>query len=123
MTDEQFERLLQTIQAQTRALEAQAEALAKIATAVASTETIHTELATEIKQLRNVNVLGTALSLCRSRSTENKPLQENGGLAGAIADICKFVDTGKTPENWKDYITNEIYVKTFSGKPLKMEEI
>ena len=31
MTDEQFERLLQTIQAQTRALEAQAEALAKIA--------------------------------------------------------------------------------------------
>jgi hypothetical protein len=102
MTDEQFERLLQTIQAQTRALEAQAEALNKF---------------------KDVALLGTALGLCKTRSTENVPLQEEGGLAGAIEDIGKFLDTGKTPENWKDSVTNEIYIKTFSGKPLKVDEI
>lgn len=102
MTDEQFSLFLDAINAQTDAIKAQTQAFA---------------------QLKNVLVLNTALSLSKTRSTENIPLQEEGGLAGAIEDISKFLDGAKVPENWKDSITNEIYVKTFSGKPLKMEEI
>lgn len=102
MTDEQLSLFLDAINAQTEAIKAQTKAFA---------------------QLKNVLVLNTALSLSKTRSTENMPLQEEGGLAGAIEDIGKFLDSGKTPENWKDNVTNEIYIKTFSGKPLKVEEI
>lgn len=123
MTDEQFEKFMAMMQAQTAAIQAQAEALAKIANAVAGMESAQAELMAEIKRVRNVGVLSTALSLCRSKSTENTPLQESGGLSGAIDDINKYCDTAKTPDNWKDYVTNEIYVKTFSGKPLKFEKI
>jgi hypothetical protein len=109
MTDEQFNIFMEAIKAQTEAIQnlnaslsAQVEALNK---------------------LKDVSLLGTALGLCKTRSTENVPLQEEGGLAGAIEDIGKFLDSGKTPENWKDSVTNEIYIKTFSGKPLKVDEI
>ena len=102
MTGEQFRLFLDAINAQTDAIKAQTQALA---------------------QLKSVLVLNTALSLSKTRSTENIPLQEEGGLAGAIEDIGKFLEESKVPENWKGNITNEIYVKTFSGKPLKMEEI
>jgi len=126
MTEEQFEKFLSMMQAQmqaqTAAMQSQADSLAKIATAISGADGTG-NLSTEVKRLRNVVALDAALSLSRSRSTENTPLQENGGLAGAIKDIENFSETGKTPENWKDYVTNEIYVKTFSGKPLKMEEI
>lgn len=125
MTDEQFEKFMSMMQGQmqtqTDALQAQAKALEKIASALAGTEAAG--ITSEIKRLRNVEMLNTALSLCRSRSTENTPLQESGGLSGAIDDIDKFSETAKTPENWKDYVTNEIYIKTFSGKPLKIENI
>lgn len=109
MTDEQFNIFMEAIKAQTEAIQnlnaslsAQVEALNK---------------------LKDVSLLATALGLCKTRSTENVPLQEEGGLAGAIEDIGKFLDSGKTPENWKDSVTNEIYIKTFSGKPLKVDEI
>ena len=109
MTDDQFNIFMEAIKAQTEAIQnlnaslsAQVEALNK---------------------LKDVSLLGTALGLCKTRSTENVPLQEEGGLAGAIEDIGKFLDSGKTPENWKDSVTNEIYIKTFSGKPLKVDEI
>ncbi|MBO4435387.1 MAG: hypothetical protein J5791_00675 [Fibrobacter sp.] len=109
MTDEQFNIFMEAIKAQTEAIQnlnaslsAQVEALNK---------------------LKDVSLLGTALGLCKTRSTENVPLQEEGGLAGAIEDIGKFLESGKTPENWKDSVTNEIYIKTFSGKPLKVDEI
>ena len=109
MTDAQFEKFLESMQAQT-------EAIKNLnATLSAQTE--------ELKKFKDVSLLGTALSLCKTRSTENIPLQEEGGLAGAIEDIGKFLESGKTPENWKDSVTNEIYIKTFSGKPLKVDEI
>ena len=109
MTDEQFNIFMEAIKAQTEAIQnlnaslsAQVEALNK---------------------LKDVSLLGTALGLCKTRSTENVPLQEEGGLAGAIEDIGKFLDGGKAPKTWKDSVTNEIYIKTFSGKPLKVDEI
>ena len=109
MTDDQFNIFMEAIKAQTEAIQnlnaslsAQVEALNK---------------------LKDVSLLGTALGLCKTRSTENVPLQEEGGLAGAIEDIGKFIDGAKVPENWNDSVTNEIYVKTFSGKPLKVDQI
>ena len=102
MTDKQFEKFAAMMQAQTEAIQAQTQALTK---------------------LKNAMVLNTALSLSKTRTTENIPLQEEGGLAGAIEDIGKFVDGTKIPDNWKGSITNEIYIKTFSGKPLKIDEI
>ena len=113
MTDEQFEKFTAMMQAQTEAMQAQTKVLEKILT----------DLGSEIKFLRKAETLKTALDLCKTRSTENVPLQEEGGLAGAIEDIGKFLESGKTPENWKDSVTNEIYIKTFSGKPLKVDEI
>ena len=110
MTDEQFEKFMAMMQAQTEAINRLADSLAP-------------SICNEINALRKVEVLNTALSLCKSKSTENTPLQESGGLTGAINDINKFCDTAKTPDNWKDYVTNEIYIKTFSGKPLKIEDI
>ena len=102
MTDEQFSLFMDAMKAQTDAIKAQTQAF---------------------NQLRSVLVLNTALGLCKTRSTENIPLQEEGGLAGAIEDIGKFIDGAKVPENWNDSVTNEIYVKTFSGKPLKVDQI
>ena len=102
MTDEQFSIFMDAMKAQTEAIKAQTQAF---------------------NQLRSVLVLNTALGLCKTRSTENIPLQEEGGLAGAIEDIGKFIDEAKVPENWNDSVTNEIYVKTFSGKPLKVDQI
>ena len=109
MTDVQFEKFLELMQAQTDAI-----------------KNLNSTLSAQVEALnkfKNVALLGTALGLCKTRSTENVPLQEEGGLAGAIEDIGKFLDSGKTPENWKDSVTNEIYIKTFSGKPLKVDEI
>ena len=109
MTDVQFEKFLELMQAQTEAINN-------------LNATLSTEVET-LKKLKDVSLLGTALNLCKTRSTENVPLQEEGGLAGAIEDIGKFLESAKTPENWKDSVTNEIYIKTFSGKPLKVDEI
>lgn len=109
MTDEQFNIFMEAIKAQTEAIQNLS------ATLSAQVEALN--------KFKDVSLLGTALGLCKTRSTENVPLQEEGGLAGAIEDIGKFLDSGKTPENWKDSVTNEIYIKTFSGKPLKVDEI
>ena len=106
MTDEQFAEFMSMMQGQ---MQAQTDALKSVAEA--------------LTKLKSVEILNTALSLCKTRSTENTPLQEQGGLVGAIEDIGKFIDESKMPDNWKDYITNEIYIKTFSGKPLKVDEI
>ena len=109
MTDEQFEKFLASMQAQTEAI-----------------KNLNTTLSAQVEALnkfKDVSLLGTALGLCKTRSTENVPLQEEGGLAGAIEDIGKFLDGGKAPKTWKDSVTNEIYIKTFSGKPLKVDEI
>lgn len=128
MTDEQFERftsMLQSqMQAQTDTLQAQTKVLEKISALLASAEDgTHSDLCSEIKFLRQAEVLKTALELCKSRTTSNLPLQEQGGLAGSIGDISTFVSTGKTPENWNEYTTSETFIKTFSGKPLKTEQI
>ena len=109
MTDEQFNIFMEAIKAQTEAI-----------------QNLNASLSAQVEALnkfKDVALLGTALGLCKTRSTENVPLQEEGGLAGAIEDIGKFLESGKTPENWKDSVTNEIYIKTFSGKPLKVDEI
>ncbi len=128
MTDEQFEKFLTMIQsqmqAQTEAMQAQAIALEKIAATLCSSEDgSHSDLCSEIKFLRKAQILKAALDLCKSRTTDNLPLQEQGGLAGSIEDISAFVSTDKTPESWKEYTTSETYIKTFSGKPLKTEQI
>ena len=113
MTDEQFEKFTAMMQAQTEAMQAQTKVLEKILT----------DLGSEIKFLRKAETLKTALDLCKTRTTENLPLQEHDGLAGSIEDISKFVTTDKTPGNWKEYTTSETFIKTFSGKPLKTEQI
>ena len=128
MTDEQFEKFMSMIQsqmqAQTDALQAQANALDKLTATLCGTEDgAHSGLCSEIKFLRKAEILKAALDLCKSRTTDNLPLQEQGGLTGSIEDISAFVSTDRTPENWKEYTTSETYVKTFSGKPLKTEQI
>ena len=55
MTDEQFSIFMDAMKAQTEAIKAQTQAF---------------------NQLRSVLVLNTALGLCKTRSTENIPLQE-----------------------------------------------
>ena len=109
MSDEQFNIFMDAIKAQTEAIQNLS------ATLSAQVETL--------TKFKDVAILNTALGLCKTRSTENIPLQEEGGLAGAIEDIGKFIDGAKVPENWNDSVTNEIYVKTFSGKPLKVDQI
>ena len=128
MTDEQFEKFMSMMQgqmqAQTDALLAQTNALEKIASVLAGAEDgSHSDLCSEIKFLRKAEILKAALDLCKTRTTDNLPLQEQGGLTGSIEDISDFVNTGRTPENWKEYTTSETFIKTFSGKPLKTEQI
>lgn len=124
MTDEQFERFMSMMQSQTEALQAQTKALEKISSMLSNSQDgSHSDLCSEIKFLRKAEILKAALDLCKSRTTANLPLQEQGGLAGSIEDISAFVSTDKTPESWKEYTTSETFIKTFSGKPLKTEQI
>ena len=123
MTDEQFDKLLSEMQAQTKAMQAQAAAIDKLTATLSGSGDTTSDICTEIKALRKAETLKIALDLCKTRTTGNAPLQEQGGLVGSIKDISEFIDKGNTPESWKEYTANETYIKTFSGKPLKIDEI
>lgn len=111
MTDKQFKQFMAQMQAQTDAIKALTDKVAEL-----------TEKTTkQLQSLAKTDVLQTAMEFNKTRTVENEPLQEAKGLHGAINDIEKYVETSKTPPIWDKSVIKEIYVKTFSSKPLKLE--
>lgn len=129
MTDKQFKEFMEMVQgqmaAQTKAMKEQAKALNKMASAICSTDSEekqeHEDICSELKFLRNAAILQNAFTICKTRTSSNTLLQEQGGLTGAIADVTEFLKSSQTPESWNEYVINEIFVKTFCSKPLKVE--
>lgn len=113
MTDEQFKQFMVQMQAQTDAIRALTDKVAEL------TE----KTAMQLQSLAKTGVLQAALEINKTHTVENEPVQEAKGLHGAIDDIQKYVETSNTPPIWDKSVTSEIFVKTFSSKPLKLERI